>query len=157
MARVRKEFDDGFYNGIVMSYTNEGFYHVKYDDNDSEDMSEDEALYAVVGYQAYLRNREAIDAGSLHQTPVTAPVKSRRKTARRRRQTHVGNGSQNWVVHAIPLDDHQTIGSEGPRFQLLCGLTGNGEYNALCFFLDLLCLIFFVWVIFKIWNLLTHN
>jgi len=38
-AKVRKEFTEGFFNGTIMyRKPSLGLYHVKYEDDDSEDM-----------------------------------------------------------------------------------------------------------------------
>lgn len=62
-ARVRKEFEDGFFNGTIVGVTEEGHYHVRYDDDDAEDMSEDETLVAAANYEAYMRIGETLSIG----------------------------------------------------------------------------------------------
>ena len=60
-SRVRKEFKDGYFNGTVVKRTTAGYFHVKYDDDDSEDLSADEAQAAARTYQAHLKRHHHDD------------------------------------------------------------------------------------------------
>jgi len=60
-AKVQKEFKDGYFNGTVVRRTTAGYFHVKYDDDDSEDLSADEAQAAAKTYQAYLKRHHQDD------------------------------------------------------------------------------------------------
>ena len=83
--KVRREFDLGFFNGVVTHYTSDGWYHVKYEDDDSEDLSEDEVRAAAATYRSYMRRNHLIDAGFMFQISVPPPSKPTRRRPRKGR------------------------------------------------------------------------
>ena len=85
--RVRKEFKIGFFNGTIVGKTPEGYFHVKYDDDDSEDLSADEAQIYAANYRSYIKRQKAIDEGWLFQVPSERKSPCRKKKSSQRAKT----------------------------------------------------------------------
>ena len=78
-TRIRKEFEVGLFNGTITHYTPSGYFHVKYDDDDSEDLSADEVHIYAANYRKYMKRQKAIDEGWLFQVPSTRKLSRRKK------------------------------------------------------------------------------
>ena len=67
---------------------------MKYEDGDSEEMTEKEAFSAARAYRDYLRHKDAIDSGAMYQIAIPRKI-TRRKAAR----------SVQPSVHTIPVEE----------------------------------------------------
>lgn len=93
---VRKEFPQGSFNGVIKRFdSTTGYYQVKYEDGDSEEMLEDEAFGAARAYRVYLRHKDAIDSVAMFQ--ITVPMKTTRRKAAKGVQSS---------VHTIPAEEN---------------------------------------------------
>ena len=89
---VRKEFSEGVFNGKLDGFdATTGWYHVKYEDNDSEELSENEVFSVARAFRDYRRHRGTNNSGAMNQVGVP------RRTAVRRAVK-----STKPVVHTIP-------------------------------------------------------
>ena len=69
--KVRKEFPQGFFNRKLKGFDAEtGYYSVKYEDGDSEEMSEDEVFSAARAYRNYHRHKGTCSTGVKVQVAV---------------------------------------------------------------------------------------
>ena len=62
---VRKEFRQGIFNGVVGRFDpSTGWYQVKYEDGDFEELSEDETFVAARAFRDYRRHRDSNSSGA---------------------------------------------------------------------------------------------
>ena len=95
----RKEFPQGFFNGVLKGFdSTTGYYHVKHEDGDSEEMSKDEAFIAARAYRDIRRHKDAIGSSAMVQINVL------RKTPTRK---HAKSAQS--PVHAIPADERASL------------------------------------------------
>ena len=79
---VRKEFPQGFFNGVLKGFdSTTGYYHVKYEDGDSEECQKMKLLVLLV-LMDYLRHKDAIDSGAMFQIAVPKTTNPARRILR---------------------------------------------------------------------------
>ena len=87
------------FNGVIRYFDpTSGYYRVKYEDDDSEDLSEDEALSVARVFRDYRRHRGTINSGTRVQDTVP-----------RRTVVCKAVKEEKSSVHAIPADDGTTL------------------------------------------------
>ena len=107
---LRKEFPQGFFNGVLRGFDpTTGYYRVKYEDGDREEMSEDEVFSTARAFRDHYRHTDV------------PKITIRRKFAK----------SVQSPVHAIPADEGasslvvvaalDTSRVRNERFIKLCG------------------------------------
>ena len=91
---VRKEFRQGVFNGFVKRFDpSTGWYKVKYEDGDSEELSEDEIFVAARSFRDDRRQRGVHSSGA--RVRVVVP---------RRTAVHMTPEEVKPSVHTIPAD-----------------------------------------------------
>ena len=79
---VRKEFPQGLFNGVVRGFDPvEGYYRVRYEDGDREEMTEDEVFCAARAYRDHVRHTNVVNSGATVQADAPKVI-IRRKPAK---------------------------------------------------------------------------
>jgi len=92
---VRKEFPQGLFNGVLKGFdSTRGYYKVKYEDGDSEEMSEDEVFDAARFYRKFRLRQGTINSGVNIQVARSGPTTTRKPVE-----------GVSPTAHAIPVDE----------------------------------------------------
>jgi len=117
---VRKEFRQGIFNGVVGGFDpSTGYYHVKYEDGDSEELSEDETFVAARAFRDFRRHRDANSSGAGVQVVVP-----------RRATVHRTPEDVKPSVHTIPADVSASSVVMDPALEI--SRTRKERFTALC-------------------------
>ena len=92
---VRKEFPQGLFNEVLKGFdSTQGYYKVKNEDGDSEEMSEDEVFDAARFYRKYRLRQGTINSGVKNQVARSGPTTTRKPAE-----------GVYPSAHAIPVDE----------------------------------------------------